>query len=48
MDLENPMEIVLHYPLTRGMACLGHRGWVSHGECVSVYDYTLDKAYGEL
>ena len=22
-------------------------GWVSYGECISVYNYTLDMAYGE-
>ena len=22
-------------------------GWVSHGECISVYGYTLDKTYHE-
>ena len=23
-------------------------GWVFHGECISVYGYTLDKTYSEL
>ena len=48
MDLNSQFEVVAPYLIIRGMICLGHRDDVSiYSECISIYDYILDKTYGE-
>ena len=47
MGLGNPLEVVMHHLLIGGMIGLGYRDGFSHGECTNVYDYTLDRTYGE-
>ena len=46
MGLGNPLEVVVHHLLSEGWLVLAiMMGF--HGECTSVYGYTLDKTYGE-
>ena len=48
MDLNNQFEVVAPYIIIGGMIYLGHRDDISiYSECISIYDYILDKTYGE-
>ena len=46
MDLGNPIEVIMHYLLIKGMTCLAHQDEFPMVS-TSMYGYILNKAYGE-
>ena len=43
MGLGNLLEVIVHHLLIGGDGWSWLLGWVSHGECISMYGYTLDR-----
>ena len=41
MGLGNPLRVIVHHLLIRGMIGLGYQDGVSYGTCTDVYAYTL-------
>ena len=49
MGFGNLLETIVHHLLIGGMIGFDHQDeFFSHGVCSNVYDYTLDKTYGEF
>ena len=47
MDLSNPLEVVEHYLLIKGMASLGYRDGFPTMSALVLYGYTLDRTFNE-
>ena len=43
MDLDNLVDVVVHYLLIGEITYLGRWDESSHGECTSVHGYTLNR-----